>query len=416
MREPKDTSTPPARAPIEANRTLGWAGRVAVLGLVVAEAIVGAGSQVGPVWVLIFVPFAGIGALLAIRRPQTSIGWLLLAQGWMFAIIMSPVHATIQQFADGTFDIPSGILAVLQGGAGPATFFLYAVLATVFPSGRLPAGRWGMVGRTALGTGLLLVIAGFVMPVINISLALHEAKVPVRNPIALLPDLPIWRVITLDTTFFPIVVLVVAAAISLVVRLRFARGTERQQLHWFAASIALAVAGVASGVAISYVLPGSSETGIAWVLVIVAFATTPTAVGIAVLRYRLYEIDRIISRTIGWAAVTGVLVAVLAGSIVGLQAILARFTQGETLAVAASTLLAFALFQPVRRRVQTAVDRRFDRARYDGDRMAAAFGARLRERVDLAGLEADIAGVVDSALRPSSISVWIRQVEHRGAA
>ena len=134
----------------------------------------------------------------------------------------------------------------------------------------------------------------------------------------------------------------------------------------------------------------------------VGILAMPIAIGIAVTRYRLYEIDRLISRTIGWALVTGVLVLVFAGTVVGLQAILARITQGETLAVAASTLVAFALFQPVRRRVQTAVDRRFDRARYDGDRTAAAFTERLREQVDLAGLEADIAGVVDTALRPSS--------------
>jgi len=249
-----------------------------------------------------------------------------------------------------------------------------------------------------------------------ISLAIYETKVPVRNPIALLPDLPIWRVITLDTTFFPIVALVLAAAVSLIVRLRFAEGMERQQLRWFAASIALAVTGVAFGVAMSYLLPGSSETGLAWVLVILAFAMTPTAVGIAVLRYRLYEIDRIISRTIGWAVVTGILVAVLAGSIVALQAILAQVTKGETVAVAVSTLLAFTLFQPVRRRVQTTVDRRFDRARYDGDRTAAAFAARLREQVDLAGLEGDIASVVDGALRPATIGVWIRRAGHRGVA
>ena len=400
----------------EAHRTLGWAGRISVLGLVVAGAILGARSQVGPIGLLVFIPFAGIGALLAIRRPQTSIGWILLVQGWLFAIILAPIHATIQQFANATFDVPSGMLAAAQGGGGPATFFLYAVLATVFPSGRLPSGRWGMVGRAALAAGLLLTIAGFVMPVINISLAFYEAKVPVRNPIALFPDAAIWRVITLDTTFFLIVVLVLATVVSLFVRLRFAQGMERQQLRWFAASIALAVVGVAFGVAISSILPGSSDTGLAWILVIFAFATTPTAVGLAVLRYRLYEIDRLISRTIGWALVTGALVAVFGGTVIGLQALLDRVMQGQTLAVAASTLIAFALFQPVRRRVQRLVDRRFDRARYDGDRTAAAFAERLREQVDLAGLEADFAGVVDGAFRPTSVGVWIRRTGHRGAA
>jgi hypothetical protein len=389
-------------------RTLGWPGQVAVAIVVLAGAFVGTGSQLGPVWLLIYVPFAGVGALLAIRRPQTSIGWLLLAQGWMFAIILAPVRATVQQFADGSFDGPSGILAAIQGGSGPATFYLYAVLAIIFPSGRLPTGRWGMAGRAGLVAGLALVVAGFVTPLINVSFAGLAAKVPVRNPIALFPDLAIWQVVTLDTTFFPIVVLVAAAAVSLVVRLRYAQGIERQQLRWFAASIAFAVAAVAFGVAISSIFPGSSETGLAWTLVILAFTATPIAVGLAVLRYRLYEIDRIISRTIGWAIVTGVLLAVFAGMVVGLQAILSNITQGETVAVAASTLVAFFLFQPLRRRVQSAVDRRFNRERYDAERTATGFAEHIRDQVELATLGADIAGVVDRALHPRAVGLWIR--------
>ena len=141
----------------------------------------------------------------------------------------------------------------------------------------------------------------------------------------------------------------------------------------------------------------------ALITVLVSYAgvlALPIAIGIAVTRYRLYEIDRLISRTIGWALVTGVLGAVFVVTVVGLQAILDQVMQGETLAVAASTLVAFALFQPVRRRVQTAVDHRFDRARYDGERTATAFAERVVIRSTSAGLEADIAGTVGSALRP----------------
>ena len=139
----------------------------------------------------------------------------------------------------------------------------------------------------------------------------------------------------------------------------------------------------------------------------------PIAIGIAILRYRLYEIDRIISRTVGWAVVTALLLAVFASLVIGLQAILADLTQGETLAVAASTLAAAALFQPVRRRVQHLVDRRFDRGRYDGDRAAAVFGERLRDRVDLAGVERDLHRVADETLRPASVSIWVRDVTTR---
>ena len=132
------------------------------------------------------------------------------------------------------------------------------------------------------------------------------------------------------------------------------------------------------------------------------------SVGIAVTRYRLYEIDRIISRTIGWATVTVLLGAVFVVLVVALQAVLAPVTDESTLAVAASTLVAFALFQPVRRRVQRAVDHRFDRARYDGERTAAAFGERLRNEVDLAGVETDFRDTVTTALRPRSTAIWIR--------
>ena len=141
----------------------------------------------------------------------------------------------------------------------------------------------------------------------------------------------------------------------------------------------------------------------------------PVSVGIAVTRHRLYEIDRLLSRTIGWALVTGLLVGVFGATVVGLQALLSDVTQGQTLAVAASTLIAFALFQPVRRRVQSAVDRRFDRSRYDGERTAAAFAERLRDEIDLASLESDIGTTVAAALRPTSTGVWIRLVDRGGS-
>ena len=138
----------------------------------------------------------------------------------------------------------------------------------------------------------------------------------------------------------------------------------------------------------------------------------PIAIGIAILRYRLFEIDRIISRTIAWAVVTGVLGAVFAASVVGLQTALSNFIQGETLAVAASTLVAFVLFQPVRRRVQSTVDRRFNRARYDAERTATAFAGRQRDQTNIAGLRVDLVGTIDSALHPQAVGVWIRPSGH----
>jgi hypothetical protein len=247
------------------------------------------------------------------------------------------------------------------------------------------------------------------MPNLKVQLVGYPETVPVRNPIALLPDLVIWQIITPGTTtFLPIMLLLVVAAISLVVRVRRATGIERQQLRWFTASIAAVVAAVIAGMALAFIVPSLGLSGVAWIPAMVAFTLVPIAVGIAVLRYRLYEIDRIISRTVSWALVTGVLVVAFAAGVVALQAVLVGFTQGETLAVAASTLVVFALFQPVRRRVQTMVDRRFDRARYDGQKVVDAFARQLRDEVDLARLRVALVDTVEDAVRPVSATVWLR--------
>ena len=173
-------------------------------------------------------------------------------------------------------------------------------------------------------------------------------------------------------------------------------------MKWFAFGLGAAL--------VPFLLSWATDVGgiAVGALSVALLALVPLAVGIAILRYRLYEIDRIISRTIGLALVTGLLIAVFASSVVALQAALTGFTQGQTLAVAASTLVAFSLFQPVRHRVQRAVDRRFDRARYNGERTAAAFADQLRDEVDLPSLQRQLAGVVGTAVRPDGVAIWLR--------
>ena len=383
------------------------AGHSAVLGLVVAGVIVALAARSGAalVW---FIPYAGVGAVLVIRRPRTSIGWILLGLGWAHVLVTVNIPGTVEQFANATFDLPGDLFVVIHNLSIAALYYLYLVLATVFPSGRLPTGRWGRLGRIALASGIVMVAAGWVMPTINAAIVGYPSTVQVRNPIAFLPDLAIWRVISPETAGFPIMALVLAAAVSLVVRVRRSSGTEHQQLQWIAASIGFVVLAVICGFVLWYFVPASAESGPAWIPAYVAFPTVPISVGVAVLRYRLYEIDRIVSRTVGYLTVTTLLVAVFAGVVVGLQTILTPFTQGQTMAVAGSTLLAAALFQPLRRRVQTAVDRRFNRARYDAERTTIDFGERLRDEVDLAALSGDIAGVIDTALHPMTVDVWIR--------
>ena len=173
-------------------------------------------------------------------------------------------------------------------------------------------------------------------------------------------------------------------------------------MRWFIAAIAIMACGVVLDQLASEVWPRSQG-----LLSAPGIALVPVALAVAVLRYRLYEIDRVISRTLGWAIVTALLAGVLVGGIVILQAVLAPFTNENTIAVAASTLVAAALFQPLRRRVQRAVDRRFDRARYDGQGTVDAFAEHLRSDVDLGSLRSSLAATADNAVRPTSAAVWL---------
>jgi hypothetical protein len=395
-------------------RSLGFGGRVAMLVLFIAGAVIATPSGFGLFW---FIPFAGVGALVVIRRPRTSIGWILFGLAWSFALVTVAVDATAQQFADGTVGFATALFAVVQSTAGTIGFFLFALLAIVYPSGRLPVGRWGWISRLGLGICLVLIAASFVMPVIAVNLVGMPESIPVPNPFALWPDHAIWQgladwqLVTPDTVIIPVILLLAGGAVSLIVRARRADGVERQQLRWLGASIAVVVAAVLSGFVLSILAPEAADAGLVWVPALLTFPLVAVAVGVAVLRYRLYEIDRIISRTIGWALVTGALVAVFAAVVIALQAALSDVTQGQTLAVAASTLVAFAIFQPLRRRVQRTVDRRFDRARYDAEGTTAAFSERLRHEVEIAAVIADLQRTTQASLRPTALSVWVRTPE-----
>lgn len=390
-------------------RRLGIPARAGLFLLFVLGIVVAAPSGFGLLW---FVPYFAVGALLVVRRPRLAIGWVLLALSACFAVVTVTLDATVAQFADGTITPLQAVLAILGDKSGVVAFFLFAVLTIVFPSGRMPRGRWGTITRVALVGGLVLIAATIAMPTISVSLVGQPESIPVRNPLALLPDLAIWQFIGPNvTTFLPIILLLVVAAGSLVVRARTAIGVERQQLRWFTSSVGAVVVAVVGGLLTSALLPALGTSGLVWIPAIVAFPLVPIAIGIAVLRYRLFEIDRIISRTVSWALVTGVLAVAFAATVLAIQALLEGFTQGETLAVAASTLVAFGLFHPVRRRVQGMVDRRFDRARYDGQKVIDAFARQLRDEVDLDRLRATLVATADDVVRPVGATIWLRNGE-----
>jgi hypothetical protein len=196
------------------------------------------------------------------------------------------------------------------------------------------------------------------------------------------------------------VLISVLGVAAVVTRYRRGAGVERQQLRWFVAAVALGVVPIT-------ISPLGGGPG-AFLLAVLGLLLVPISVWIAVTRYRLYEIDRLISRGLSWAVISGLLVAVYAGTILLLQTMLGDVVGGQTVAVAGSTLLAAALFQPLRRRVQTAVDHRFNRARYDAEQTATDFAERLRDEVDVDHLRTALAATADGAVHPSGVGVWLR--------
>jgi hypothetical protein len=387
-------------------RSLALPWRLVIALSLVAGCVLSAPSGFGLLW---FAPYAGVGALLAIRRPSSPIGWLLMALGWAFALVTLTLDATPDQFAAGTLAPHVAILASVTANQGTLGFFLLALLAIVFPSGRFPTGRWGAVARIAAGIALACVLVGFVMPRINVNLWSGSTGTVVRNPLAILPDLPVWAPLTPDTVVLPVVALMGAAIVSLFLRFRRAVGVERQQLKWIAAALGFVVVAVFGGFVTGILVPAAAQSGVVWLGAVVAFPCVPVAIGLAVLRYRLYEIDRLVSRTIGWALTTGTIAALFGALAVGLQGLLAPLTAGNGLAVAASTLTAVALFQPLRRRLQRVVDRRFNRARYDAERTVADFAARLRDQIELRAIQAHVLASVDAAVRPAGTTLWLRE-------
>jgi len=295
------------------------------------------------------------------------------------------------------------------GPLGVGAVVLFAYLAMAFPSGRLPGGRWGRSARILLTAVGLLVALTAVGPTINVNLIGAPNGTNVPNPLAIAPDAEIWRVLDPSLLFAVVISLLLAGVVSLVIRHRRARGLERQQLSWVVAAIAFVGLAILGGIAWGAIAPQALDNGTVWIPAIVAFATVPVSVGVAVLRYRLYEIDRIVSRTIGWAAISAILVAVFAAVILVTQAALASITSSNTLAVAVSTLAVATLFQPLRRWVQARVDRRFNRARYDAERTVAAFSDRLRDEVDLDQVGAEIAATVSRTVQPASVLLWLRE-------
>ncbi len=342
-----------------------------------------------------------VGTLLAARRPRNPIGWMLLA------LLLSAANpADLYVFLDyrmhhGT--LPLGGVAVVLGGALPIGV-LIAILLWTFPDGQLPPGRWRPVFTGLAVAGLVLGLAAGLVPGIAAVASHHIRGLASGN---LDPPTGAWAIIA-NVTNFAAVASLLAWLVLQVPSYRRSGDERRQQLKWLYSGATVFVLVIVAGFVVPPLLGEAvgSDGPVVNDLVKVASALMVVCIGVAVLKYRLYEIDRIISRVITYTLVTALLAGVFAGVVVLATEVLPFKTP---VAVAASTLVAVALFNPLRRRVQHMVDRRFNRARYDADKTVAAFAARLQDATVLDSVQDDLVIAVHQALEPACVSVWISQ-------
>lgn len=349
-----------------------------------------------PVFTLVAATWAITGALVATRRPGNSVGWLLWSTGT--AICVSLLG---QGYAVASFQFFDGELPLTTGGAwlgmlfNPALALGILLLPLRFPDGEIPSPRWRIVDLAAWGVFAAMLVGQAIQPgVLDMGF--------VRNPTGVEALAGVGTALV-DGANMSILVLVPLVLLSLVLRFRRGTAVERQQLKWFGGAISL----TGATIVLATVLP-QPLSFVAFVGFSVSLGLVPVAIGIAVLRYRLFDIDRVIGRTVAYAIVTALLAAAFLGTNLALQAVLADATGSSTLTTAISTLVIAALFQPVRRRVQRIVDRRFNRARVDGERIVDGFGSHARDQVDLERLRHAMVAAVDEAVAPSASGVWLR--------
>jgi hypothetical protein len=334
--------------------------------------------------------FATVGALLAWKRPQNPIGWLLSATGVAYAV--GAFNALLLHFHQ-TLTLASWVGFTFLLGIGLCMFVVL-----LFPTGHLPSRRWRPVAWAA-GAGL----AGWVVGA-AFAPTIFTATPSPPNPVGVpKPAGDILYAVAAGGGLL-IAIAGLAAIASLAFRYRHAGTAERAQLKWLVYAGALIVVALVAEVLLMRIMgTGTAANNLQNALSTGVLALVPLAIGVAILRYRLYDIDRIISRTLAYAIVTGVLIGIYAGLVLLATEVLGIHS---AVAVAAATLAAAALFNPVRRRVQHRVDRRFNRARYDADETVAAFATRLKDAVDLDTVRADLTTVVQTALEPAQVWVW----------
>jgi hypothetical protein len=339
-------------------------------------------------------PFATVGALIGSRRPGNPIGWLCLAFGVVVAELLCARQYATYALVTVPGSLPGGhwaawaaVWPVELSAVLPILVFL------LFPHGRLLSARWRLLVWLAVAAGTVSLLASALSTVNfpnNVPFAHHPARLLDAEAVRTAYEASAWVIVGV----------LLAAMVSLVVRLGRARGQERQQLKW------LVYATVVGAVAFTVAALLTDQPVI---VAVFWFPAVAVAIGVAILKYRLYDIDRIIHRTLVYGLLTAVLGLGYVGVVLGLGQVFGGVTgDPPSWAVAGATLAVAALFQPARRRIQQVVDRRFNRARYDAARTIEGFSARLREQVDLDTLSVELLGVVDQTMQPTQVSLWLR--------
>jgi hypothetical protein len=341
--------------------------------------------------------FALVGAVILLKRPGNLVGWALSLAG--VGTLVGGVlgaYAQVALLAKPELGLPGGVAAgVVNDGSWAPLMAGTFLLLVCFPAGRVPSPRWRSIVK--------VVLAGYGAIWAGIATAPGHLDPPLEtynNSIAVTSNanyiVPFLAIIGLC------LLLTAAAGVNLIIRFRRSRGLERQQFKWLAGSAGLLVASLPLATAEDF-------SGTAGIPFGIALLTLPLSVGIAVLRYRLYEIDVVINRTLVYGSLTALLGGAYVGLVLLFQLALHPLTGGSGLAIALSTLAVAALFRPARTRIQALVDRRFYRRKYDAARTLEAFAARLREEVDLDALRAELTGVVAETMQPAHLSVWLRE-------
>jgi len=361
----------------------------------------------GGLWAAGLLPFGVVGFVLAWRRPRNPLGWIFV--GLVVALALSAVGGTyaVADYRARHGTLPLGWLAMLaQPGWAPG-IVLMGLAILLFPDGRpaSPLLRWAL--WLYLVPALLWMGSAYAFTVGAI--IGHDIRVDSGGNLVTLdngPSSPGWWNVLQSVVFIAIALGFVLSLAGQVVSYRRSSGERRQQLKWLLGGLAVCLAGVVTSLAIAVGHAAGLWIVAGHVALLAALVAVPVSMGVAILKYRLYDIDRIISRTLGYAIITGLLIGIYAGLVLLATRVLPL---SSPVAVAAATLAAAALFNPLRRRVQQMVDRWFNRARYDADQTIAAFAARLKDAVELDSIRDDLTDVVHQALEPAHVSVWIGQ-------